>query len=93
MALSDRIVRRVARDFPDDHSEVMELLDDLIASLNSGQSPERLAAAVVLYARGRVDALMEGMQLAYQDWRDLLVEAGLGHDDWSERMDREFGKE
>lgn len=36
---------------------------------------------------------MEGMQLAYQDWRDLLVEAGLGHDDWSERMDREFGKE
>ncbi|TMU97820.1 hypothetical protein [Streptomyces sp. DASNCL29] len=93
MSLTPRIARRVAKDFPEDNAAVIELLDELVSSLSSGGPPERIAAAAVLHGQGKLDRLLEAVQTAYEDWRDVLMGTGLEHGDWPERMDREFGKE
>jgi hypothetical protein len=54
---------------------------------------ERLQAAAVLAARGSTSRLHAALQLAREDWRDLLVGAGLADEDWPERLQAELGTE
>jgi hypothetical protein len=59
-------------------------LDPLVK--DSGQAAERMFAAVVRLAHGRLDKLDEALRLARVDWRDLLVAADFGNEDWPARL-------
>ena len=59
--------------------------EDILAS-------ERVQAAIVLVAGGEIGRLRQMLDLATADWRDLLVAAGLAHDDWPQRLTAELGE-
>ncbi|WP_141561857.1 MULTISPECIES: hypothetical protein [Micromonospora] len=85
--ISPRLRRRIDSDFPR-HADVvvarLHSLDRLIT--DSRQDPERMFAAVVRLAHGRLDKLDHASRLARDDWRDLLVGADFGDEDWPARL-------
>ncbi|MFJ1971083.1 hypothetical protein ACIO93_20635 [Streptomyces sp. NPDC087903] len=97
MGLTARVRRRISEDYPERDGRVVEaLLAQLVTHLNDRgdrEDKERIAAATLLCGRGRVDRLLDAVQSAREDWRDVLVGAGLADADWSDRMNTEFGFE
>lgn len=98
--ITDRLRRRVECDFPEPSGAagVMHLLRESTDAIGEhwalAQSPEgveRLHAAMILGARGSIPRLQQAVALAALDWRDLLVGAGLGNEDWQTRLDEELG--
>lgn len=94
--ISDRLERRIRRDFPWPGSAhgVLRLLRALPARAGYDAetlASERVQAAIVLLAGGDLGRLRQALDLAAVDWRDLLVAAGLADDDWPGRLDRELG--
>src|SRR6476661_1487031 len=82
---STRLSRRVQRDFPASRvDDVLSVLSTIPESLPLAdkQSAERLQAAALLLANGDLEQLHKAIHLARQDWRDLLVAAGLENGDW-----------
>jgi hypothetical protein len=86
MTLTNRLALRIRHDFPACAEDVGMLVAD------AGES-ERVHAAIVLAARGRLDALHDAISLARLDWRDLLVGVGLAHADWADKLDVLLGPE
>jgi len=81
--ISTRLLRRIQLDFPHHTKVVLDrlgALDRLVAQ--SGQDPERMFAAVVRRAAGRLDRLDHAIADARLDWRDLLVAADLADEQW-----------
>ncbi|KOG33395.1 hypothetical protein [Streptomyces resistomycificus] len=95
MKLTGRVEKRIAKDFPGrDGHVVEELLAELVSHLAERGGPEdkeRIAAATLLCGRGRMDRLLDAVQLAKEDWRDVLVGAGLADAGWRERLEADFG--
>lgn len=85
-AVSERLQRRVARDFPQTGSakEVLRLLAHVSDS-------ERVQAAIVFAANGDLQELKRGAQRAMVDWRDVLMNGQLAHKDWPEVLTAELG--
>jgi hypothetical protein len=85
--VSERLRRRIARDFPAPGSAapVVELIGAVSES-------ERVQAAVVLWASGDLVRLREACDLVAQDWRDMLVRSALADENWRERLDTELGR-
>ena len=83
-----RLTRRVRTDFGADAELVLAALDELsdVPGVN-----ERVQAAVVMMAGGDLGRLDRQLQEARIDWRDVLVVAGLAHEDWPERLDDYLG--
>jgi hypothetical protein len=86
-----RVRRRVASDYPP------ATADGVIASLEAlslepwaidddAAGRERIQVAILQLADGDASRIADGINLARIDWRDLLVAAGLGFDDWRERV-------
>lgn len=96
--VTERLHRRIRTDFPSAQAAqgVVGALRGLVVDLGSegirGTTPERLTAAVVLFARGDVHRVRNAVQLALTDWRDLLMAADLGHENWPTRLDEELGE-
>jgi hypothetical protein len=70
------------------------LLDSITRQFEGTGDPagiERVQAAAVLLAGGSLAELREAVVLGRTDWRDLLVAAGLAHDDWPARLDEALG--
>jgi hypothetical protein len=89
-----RLTERIRRDFERAHvGVVLEQLGGIPESLPLGerQNSERVQAAVVIPARGDLDAFAELLEMARADWRDVLVGAGFDEDGWSARLDEELG--
>lgn len=85
--ISPQLRHRVEADFPQHTDTVLDRLQSLDPLVTqSGQNPERMFAAVVRLAQGRLDRLDHVVQLARSDWRDLLVGAGFGDENWPEQM-------
>jgi hypothetical protein len=85
--ISARLARRIEIDFPHHADLVAERLHSLDGLLkDSPQSHERILAAVVRLAAGRLDRLSEAIELACSDWRDLLVAANLADETWPARL-------
>jgi hypothetical protein len=84
--VSDRLRRRIKRDFPAPGSAAS--VTEMVASASES---ERIQAAVVICARGQVDRLRDACELAEQDWRDVLAGAGLADEDWRSRLETELG--
>ena len=85
--VTPRIERYVRATFPEEQvATVLELLHEWRISYESEPPHERLIAAVVLLAEGRADGLAVGVDIASLDWRDLLMAAGMEHDNWGTRF-------
>ena len=84
--VSERLRRRIERDFPErgSASSVIELVGAISDS-------ERVQAAIVIWGRGDLARLRDALDLAEQDWRDVLVRADLADEDWPSRLDVELG--
>jgi RimJ/RimL family protein N-acetyltransferase len=90
-APTERLVRRIRRDFPDEADDIVERMAKLALPMAENQSRERILAATVLAARGDRSTLDWGMRMATRDWRDVLVGGGLANLDWPTRLDVELG--
>ena len=89
MSVSERVAARVRRDFRGD--EAAEVLEWLAGAFTDNQDVERMHAAVVLAAGGDLVAVRSQVRALRVDWRDVLMAGGVGHGDWPEVLDREFG--
>ncbi|MFD9960010.1 hypothetical protein [Amycolatopsis sp. NPDC058986] len=89
-----RLQRRIRQDFSESDSvqEILRMLADL--SRQTGDDvldTERVHAAIVLVAQGDITRFREALVMSKQDWRDVLVAAGLANEDWRTRLDQELG--
>ncbi|KOU57237.1 hypothetical protein ADK57_39740 [Streptomyces sp. MMG1533] len=95
MRLTGRVEKRIAKDFPGRDGQVVEeLLAELVSHLTERgdrEDKERIAAATLLCSRGRMDRLLDALQLAKEDTRDVLVGAGLADAGWREQLEADFG--
>lgn len=90
-AATDRVRHRVHRDFGENSTRVLTLLEGLPEALpGTPQEAERIQAALVLGAVGDLRRFDELIALARVDWRDLLVGAGLADADWREQLNLEL---
>jgi hypothetical protein len=86
-APSDRLIRRIRRDFGrgvDD--EVIRRL----TALAPDDSSERFQAAMVLGAAGKLNRFEQQLRRLEKDWRVMLAVGGLADVDWSDRLDAEL---
>ena len=87
-----RIERYVREVFDaSDADLVVSALADWRISYEAEPPGERLIAAVVFTADGRLEGVDAAFALAEQDWRDLLVAGDLAHGDWPDRLDARLG--
>jgi hypothetical protein len=86
--VSARLKRRVARDFPSPGSanEVIHLLAGVSDS-------ERVQAAIVFAAHGDLQEVKREAELVAVDWRDVLMNGDLAHEDWRGALDFELGQD
>ena len=92
--INARLHSRIRRDFADADVArgIVGALRVLAVELeDSLQSAERLQTAAVVFAAGDVERFRSAVRLAREDWRDLLMEGGLGHEDWPRVLDEELG--
>lgn len=83
-APSDRLIRRIRRDFPRGTD------DDVIhrlTALSPDDSSERLQAALVLGAAGKWNRFEQQLRRLVRDWREVLVVGGLADEDWPAKLD------
>ncbi len=52
---------------------------------------ERVQAAIVLAAQGDPSEIARLVELAWVDWRDVLVDGGLENEDWPAHLDHQLG--
>jgi len=86
MELTQRVRARIERDFAEAGS-----VDEVIRLVAGAGESERVQAAIVLAASGRLSDLRDAAALAQIDWRDLLVNVGLGDEDWPTKLDSTLG--
>lgn len=86
MTVSARLQRRVARDFPEPGSS-----EEIVRLLADASDCERVQAAIIFAANGDLREFKRETQLAMVDWRDVLMNGGLAHDDWPDVLDAELG--
>lgn len=92
MEVSQRLTRWIDSQFPAGSAErVLEELRDLPDGVLGGQDPERIQASLLIKAGGDWYAFQQRLRLAESDWRDSLVGAGLGNEDWRSRLDDVLG--
>ena len=83
-----RLTRWVEHAFGEEAAFVLRQLAAFDAE-PSGQASERLLAAIAIEALER--GLPSALELARIDWRDVLVIAGLGDEDWPSVLDDVLG--
>ncbi len=86
--LTPRLVARIRKDFPNDFERVISQLE---SAEFGNQGSERVLAAIVISAQGDLGWLRSVVELSRLDWRDVLMNGGLGHVGWSDRLDKELG--
>jgi hypothetical protein len=83
-APSDRLIRRIRRDFPRGTDD--DVIQRLTA-LSPDDSSERLQAALVLGAAGKWNRFEQQLRRLERDWREVLVAGGLADEDWPSRLE------
>jgi hypothetical protein len=92
MEISPRLTRWINRQFPEGSAEmVLSELRELPEEVVGGQDPERIQASLVIRTAGDWYGFQQGLTIARSDWRDALVGAGLGDEDWPARLDAVLG--
>ena len=83
--LTEETARRVARLFPSADRDLVSTLlveqcGDNLPLVDTAAGIERIRVAALKVSGGDLNALQRAITLAKQDWRDLLMAAGFGHD-------------
>ena len=92
MEVTPRLARWVAQHFAAGSAdEVLSTLRSLSPGVTGGQDAERVQASLVIRTGGDWHAFQQWLALAETDWRDALVGAGLGDEDWPHRLDAVLG--
>ena len=86
--VSRRLRTRIDRDFPAPGSA-----DEISRLVAEASDSERIQAAIVLWADGNVERVLDSVDLTHIDWRDVLVRGGLEHEDWRDRLDAELNRD
>jgi hypothetical protein len=82
--ITDLIKKEVSRAFcSSDHTEVFTELEKCHPTM-IGDELERVLLAIVHLSMGRCDRLKLFVRDAEQDWRDVLIAAGLAFENWRE---------
>jgi len=90
--VSERLARWIAIEFgPGSADQVLAALRSLSTRQVGGQDPERVQAALVVRTGGNWDRFVQNRDLLEQDWRDVLVGAGLANEDWPHWLDGILG--
>jgi hypothetical protein len=89
---SARIVRRIERDFPASQRAQVERTLGALLPESDHAGRERIQAAVLINAAGDPDRLEREAREVAIDWRDVLMAADLGFDDWPARVDAFLGE-
>ena len=79
MKITDRVRRKIERDFPPEQSsEVIAALEgkDLPLINNNG---ERVHLAILKLAQGNLQKFKHELHASSIDWRDTLMTAGMGY--------------
>lgn len=87
MIVSDRLKRRIKRDFPEAGSA-----DEVTRLVSEASDSERIQAAIVFKAHGDIREIQRQVDLVAVDWRDVLMYSGLEHDAWPSVLDSRLGK-
>ncbi len=85
--MSARVRRRITRDFPPSDRDQVERTLAALLPASDAAGRERIQAAVLIVAAGRMDRLERQASEVDIDWRDVLMAADLGFDDWPIRVD------
>lgn len=94
MQLSPRVEEFIERNFPAGEAAAIR---DKLASLEGEVSDkgdkfsERIASAILILIKGGASDIDSEVAQAKKDWRDTLVEAGLGNKDWPVKVDALLG--
>lgn len=91
MAVTKRVATVIADQYGTDADSIVSLLEEAGGRVFREDVDERVVAAVVILANGRVDRFFDAIELMETDWRDLLIAAGLAHADWPSTLDSVFG--
>jgi hypothetical protein len=84
MVVSKAVRREVEARFKRrDAADVLRLLES-VALPGSEDGMDRIQFAILIVSRGDMAAFARALALAVTDWRDLLVSAGLEHENWPE---------
>jgi hypothetical protein len=86
MEVTQRVRTRIEQDFAEAGSA-----DEVVRLVARASDSERVQAAIVLAASSRLADLRDAVALAQIDWRDLLVNVGLGDADWPTKLDSVLG--
>lgn len=84
--LTPRLARRIQRDFPAPGDA-----PNIVAIVRAAGDTERVQAAIVICGQGDIARIRDAHDLALADWRDVLVRAGLGDEDWPQRLRAALG--
>lgn len=91
-SLSPRLARFLEARYDGDADAAAERLRAAHADgVADTQDPERVLAALAIVGEGTLEGVDAALALARTDWRDLLVSAGLAHEDWPAVLDRLLG--
>jgi hypothetical protein len=91
MPVSELVRREVIARYPSEPAaEVLALFEgtELPFLERPSRERDRVQLAVLLLADGDVHKLREELELAAIDWRDVLMAAGLGHENWPDVLRR-----
>jgi hypothetical protein len=86
-APSDRLIRRIRRDFGRGTDDVVI---GRLTALRPDDSSERIQAALVLGAAGKLNRFEQQLRRLQRDWREMLAVGGLADEDWPARLDAEL---
>lgn len=95
--LSPLTIRLVQKIFPNHIDEVSQLLEEQCGQNlpycenDTPESLQRFRFAALKASSGKMDGLIEAVELAKMDWRDLLVLAGFAnnleaHEKWAKKI-------
>jgi hypothetical protein len=86
MVVSKAVRREVEARFKRrDAADVMRLLESVVLpGSEDGMDRDRIQFAILIVSRGDLADFARALALSVTDWRDLLVSAGLEHENWPE---------
>lgn len=84
--VSQRLRRLIESHYPETGSA-----SEVIRMVGEASDTERIQAAIVFAASGNLAELRRQTHLTGVDWRDILVNGGLEHEDWREILDQRLG--
>ncbi len=84
-ALEESVIREVEKSFSPEHvSDVCTKLKETALPMENSAPPPRVHIAVIWLSKGDLEKFNYEIEGAACDWRDTLMAAGLGNENWQD---------